>query len=61
MAKAQEVRAGSAQIVWADTPDANPARTYERQAANQRADLLANAKPPMVTKSFSDNSPYAPF
>ena len=57
----QRSRAVKAQVVWADTPDANPARTYERQAANQRADLVLNAVKPMVTRSFSENSPYAPF
>jgi hypothetical protein len=61
MEKSEQVRAVKAQVVWADTPDANPARNYERQAANQRADLLANARPPMVTTSFAENSPYARF
>lgn len=61
LAKSEQARATTAQVVWADTPDANPDRTYERQAANQRADLLANAKAPMVTTAYADNSPYAPF
>ena len=61
MAANERSRAATAQIQWADTPDANPARTYERQAANQRADLLANAVRPMVTIPYAENSPYAPF
>jgi hypothetical protein len=61
MAKSEQVRAAKAQVIWADTPDANPSRNYERQAANDRANLLANAKAPMVTTSFSENSRYAAF
>jgi hypothetical protein len=61
MAANEQARAVTAQIPWIDTPDSNPDRTYTRQAENQRAQLIANAVSPMVTTSFSDNSPYAPF
>ena len=65
MARSEQVRAGSAQIPWIDTPDANPARSYELGAANQRADLIANTRgpprSPMITAPFADNSSFAAF
>jgi len=61
LAKSRETRAAANGVIWADTPDANPQRNYERAAANQRADLIANAKSPMVTNAFAPNSPFAPF
>lgn len=62
LARSEQVRASGSQVVWADTPDANPDRTYERQAANQRSDMVVNAvTPKMITTSFSENSPYARF
>jgi len=59
----QQYAAGSGRVDWnAPAPDRNPGRSYERGAANQRADLLANAKSPvMITSAFSDNSPFAAF
>ena len=81
--KNEKMRAASAGVAW--NPPQPPAssglylneeRSYERTAANQRADLQVRAVAPepsgrpatlgqamsnILTTPFSDNSPYAPF
>lgn len=81
--KNEKMRAAAAGVVWnPEKPSANSAlylneeRSYERTAANQRADLQVGAVAPdtsgrpvtfvqalgkILTTPFSDNSPYAPF
>lgn len=83
MAKNQQTRAVTSGVAWNPEPAAqnssiavNDARSYERTAANQRADLQVNAvaannttQPATVVQSmsrilttpFSENSPWAPF
>jgi len=63
LTKNAQNRASAAGVAWNVVPeDANPARSYAAQAANQRADLQVNAvKATMVTTPYSDNSPFAPF
>ena len=63
LTRSAETRASAAGIAWGAQPeDPNPERSYERQAANQRDYIQANAvKATMVTTPFSDNSPFAPF
>jgi len=76
MEKNERMRATNAGVVFDAPPAAEPGnRSYESQAANQRADLQVGAvapstkKPASLVKSmlqilttpFSDNSPWAPF
>jgi hypothetical protein len=80
--KNERMRAATAGVVY-DQPDGpqpasnlylNDERSYERTAANQRAELQVGAKAPeakpktlvqsmmnILTTPFSDNSPWAPF
>lgn len=81
--KNEKMRATAAGVVWnPEQPPANSAiavnagRSYERTAANQRADLQVNAVAPdtskrpatflqsmaqILTTPFSENSPWSPF
>jgi len=83
MEKNQKMRASQAGVTWnpeVQTPNSsiaiNEERSYERTAANQRADLQVNAVVPdnsakpktllqtmrdILTTPYSDNSPWAPF
>jgi hypothetical protein len=77
MEKNEKMRASQAGVAWnpeVQTPSEN--RSYERSAANQRADLQVNAVVPdnsgkpktliqtmrdILTTPYSENSPWAPF
>ena len=77
MEKNEKMRASQAGVAWnpeVQTPSEN--RSYERTAANQRADLQVNAVVPdnsgkpktliqtmrdILTTPYSENSPWAPF
>jgi len=63
LTRSAETRASGSGIAWGVQPeDPNPARSYARQAANQRDYIQANAvQARMVTTAFSDNSPFASF
>lgn len=63
LTKSAETRASNSGVAWNVVPeDANPARSYQRQAANQRDYIQANAvQATMITTPFSDNSPFAAF
>lgn len=83
LAKNEQMRATAAGVVWNPeqaTPSSriaiNDERSYERTAANQRADLQVNAVRPntstkpvtflqsmsqILTTPFSENSPWSPF
>lgn len=61
LTRAAETRASDSGISWGQEEDPNPSRSYAAQAANQRDYLQANARAPMVTTSYSDNSPFASF
>jgi hypothetical protein len=62
LTKNAQNRASEAGVSWNVAQDPNPARSYAAQAANQAADLKANAvKTTMVTTPYSDNSPFAAF
>ena len=59
LTKNAQTTAQKSGVSWGAAQDPNPTRSYANAAANQAADLKANAV--MVTKPFSDNSPFAPF
>jgi len=78
LVKNERMRAATAGVVYDEPVGPRPAsnlyindnRSYERTAANQRADLQVGAKAPattmrsimnILTTPFSDNSPWAPF
>jgi hypothetical protein len=83
MEKNEKMRASQAGVAWnpeVQTPSSsiaiNDERSYERTAANQRADLQVNAVVPdnsgkpktlvqtmrdILTTPYSENSPWAPF
>lgn len=77
MAKNQQTRAVTSGVVWnPEPPTQHDARSYERTAANQRAEIQTNAVAPatpqqpatrlesqsrILTTPFSETSPWAPF